>query len=384
MDAPPRPAPSPARPADPLPAAPTAAPTTPHGEDLPARVQGVLDEVLAHQRGLLAEVDPSCSALLDAVADLLAGGKRLRAAFCYWGWRAAGADDDDRAVRAGAALELFQAAALLHDDLIDGSDTRRGLPAAHRRFAAEHRASGWDGDADRFGEAGAVLAGDLCLAWSAELLADASADLPPARREAGRAVYDRMATQLVGGQFLDVVVQAQPASDPDEQLERARRVIRFKTVQYTVEHPLHLGARLAGAGDDLLAGLSRYAAAVGEAFQLRDDVLGVFGDPDVTGKPSGDDLREGKRTVLLALARSAASPDRLAVLDAHVGDPALDADGVDRVREVLVATGALAEVERRIDDLAGQALLAVDALTLPPPAGPALTGLVATATRRAS
>lgn len=376
MDAPPRPAPSPA------PA--TAHLDAPGATDLPARVQGVLDQVLEHQRGLLAEVDPSCSSLLDAVVDLLSGGKRLRAAFCYWGWRAAGADDDERAVRAGAALELFQAAALLHDDLIDGSDTRRGLPAAHRRLAAEHRASGWDGDADRFGEAGAVLAGDLCLAWSAELLADASADLPRARREAGRAVYDRMATQLVGGQFLDVVVQAQPADDPAAQLERARRVIRFKTVQYTVEHPLHLGARLAGADDHLLAGLSRYAAAVGEAFQLRDDVLGVFGDPDVTGKPSGDDVREGKRTVLLALARAAASPDQHAVLDAHVGDPALDPRGVERVREVLVATGALAEVERRIGALADDALRALDDLTLPPPAGPALARLVGTATRRAS
>jgi geranylgeranyl diphosphate synthase type I len=347
-------------------------------------VQQVLDDVLAHQRSLLADVDPTCLDLLDAVADLLSGGKRLRAAFCYWGWRAAGGGDDDRAVRAGAALELFHAAALLHDDLIDGSDTRRGLPAAHRRFAAAHGAQGWEGDADRFGAAGAVLAGDLCLAWSAQLLADASADLPADRREAGREVFDRMSTQLVGGQFLDVVVQARPSADASRQVEDARRVIRFKTVQYTVEHPLHLGARLAGGDDVLAAGLSRYAACVGEAFQLRDDVLGVFGDPVVTGKPSGDDLREGKRTVLLALARAQATPAQLAVLDAHVGDPRLDAEGVDRVRDVLVRTGAPDEVERRIDDLAAQALQVLDGLSLPAPAGPALAALVGTATRRAS
>lgn len=384
VDAPARPAPSPA---PPRPASGDRHPQVAvDGTDvgLATRVHQVLDDLLERQRRLLVEVDPSCLALLDAVADLLAGGKRLRAAFCYWGWRATGADDDDRAVRAGAALELFHAAALLHDDLIDGSDTRRGLPAAHRRLAAAHREGAWDGDADRFGEAGAVLAGDLCLAWSAALLADASADLPAARREAGRAVFDRMSTQLVGGQFLDVVVQAQPTRDPAEQLERARRVIRFKTVHYTVEHPLHLGARLAGGGDDLVRGLSRYAAALGEAFQLRDDVLGVFGDPAVTGKPSGDDLREGKRTVLLALARTTASAAQQDVLDAHVGDPRLDADGIDRVREVLVATGALAEVERRIDGLADEALHELDGLALPPPAGPALAGLVGTATRRTS
>lgn len=385
VDAPPRPAPSPpprTAPADLSGADPSGADLA--GADLADRVQRVLDDVLTRQRALLAEVDPSCSTLLDAVDDLLSGGKRLRAAFCYWGWRAAGGDDDERAVRAGAALELFHAAALLHDDLIDGSDTRRGLPAAHRRFSAAHRASGWDGDPDRFGEAGAVLAGDLCLAWSAQLLADACADLPSGRREAGRAVFDRMSTQLVGGQFLDVVVQAQPTGDPGEQLERARRVIRFKTVHYTVEHPLHVGARLAGGDGDLVAGLSRYAAALGEAFQLRDDVLGVFGDPAVTGKPSGDDLREGKRTVLLALARSSASASQQDVLDAHLGDPALDGDGIARVREVLVATGALAAVEQRIGDLADDALRELDALALPPPAGPALAGLVATATRRSS
>ncbi len=384
MDAPPRTAPSPPPPRT----VPSSTPGGTAGEgaasDLLARVQRELDDVLAHQRGLLAEVDPTCLDLLDAVADLLSGGKRLRAAFCYWGWRAAGADDDVRAVRAGAALELFHAAALLHDDLIDGSDTRRGLPAAHRRLAAAHRDRGWDGDADRFGEAGAVLAGDLCLAWSAEVLAGASRTLPADRREAGRAVFDRMATQLVGGQFLDVVVQARPAADADAQLERARRVILFKTVQYTVEHPLHLGARLAGGDDALVASLSRYATSLGEAFQLRDDVLGVFGDPAVTGKPSGDDLREGKRTVLLALARAAATTGQRAVLDADVGDPGLGAEGVARVREVLVGTGALAQVERRIDDLADDALRELEELGLPAPAGPALAGLVGTATRRAS
>jgi geranylgeranyl diphosphate synthase type I len=348
------------------------------------RVQHELDVVLAHQRSLLAEVDPACLPLVEAVADLAAGGKRLRAAFCYWGWRAAGADDDDLVVRVGAALELFQAAALLHDDLIDGSDTRRGRPSAHRRFAALHREQGWEGDPEGFGAAGAVLAGDLCLAWSTELLAQASACLPESRRAAGRAVFERMSTQLMGGQFLDVVVQARPADGAEEQLEQARQVIRWKTVHYTVEHPLHLGIRLAGGPDALTETASRYAAAVGEAFQLRDDVLGVFGDPRVTGKPSGDDLREGKRTVLLALAQREADPVQRELLARSVGDPSLDAGGVQALREVITGTGALDEVERRIDRLAQQAREVLRDADLPPAAARALDELVTTATRRTS
>jgi len=353
-------------------------------DGLRARVQEILDRVVAHQRGLLLEVDPGCAELADAVGRLMSGGKRLRAAFAYWGWRGAGGDDRPEAVEVGAALELFQAAALLHDDVIDGSDTRRGSPAAHRAFEARHRSGGWDGDSERFGTAAAVLAGDLCLAWSAELLTDATAQLPALRRTAGRQVFDRMSTQLMGGQYLDVLTQALPAGPPAQALERARRVIRFKTVHYTVEHPLHLGAHLAGGSGELVGALSRYAAAVGEAFQLRDDVLGVFGDPQVTGKPVGDDLREGKRTVLLALARRAATPSQREVLDTLVGDPALGADGVDRLREIITVTGALGEVETMIDELADRAHRAAAAAPLVAPAGEVLADLVGTATRRAA
>jgi len=351
-------------------------------DDLRSRVQKVLDRLVAGRRELLLEVDPDSASLADAVGELVSGGKRLRAAFAYWGWRGAGGEDGDLPVEVGAALELFQAAALLHDDLIDGSDTRRGRPAAHRRFEALHREQAWDGDPERFGAAAAVLAGDLCLAWSAEVLATATGALPAARREAGRRVYDRMCTQLMGGQYLDVLTQARPAGTPEQSVERARRVIRFKTVHYTVEHPLHLGARLAGGPDELVTALSFYAAAVGEAFQLRDDVLGVFGDPQVTGKPSGDDLREGKRTVLLALAHRSATPSQREVLDTLVGSPGLDPDGISRLREIITTTGALAEVETMIDQLADQAHDSARSAPLVHPAGDMLADLVGTATRR--
>ncbi len=349
-------------------------------ENLRDRVQAVLDEAMGRHAAVLSEVDASTVPLAEAVVELIAGGKRLRPAFCYWGWRGAGGEDDDRAVRAASALELFHAAALLHDDLIDSSDTRRGNPSAHVRFTGLHEGEGWDGDAERFGMAAAVLAGDLCLTWSAELLAQASADLPHERREAGRAVWDQMATQLMAGQYLDVLTQARPMGD--DAVQRARQVIRFKTVRYTVEHPMLLGGHLAGASTDLLAGYSRYAVPLGEAFQLRDDVLGVFGDPELTGKPCLDDLREGKRTVLLALTHQRADADQRRDLDALVGLPDLDTSGVERVREVMVATGALEEVEAMIDELVDHSHKALEGAGVAPPADDVLASLVHSSTRR--
>ncbi len=350
-------------------------------EDLRTRVQKVLDDVLAHQAQRLEELGHDSAPLTEYVADLVAGGKRLRPAFCYWGWRGAGGGDDEAPLRAAASLELFQAAALVHDDVMDASDTRRGMPAVHRRFASLHRGSGWTGDAERFGQAGAILAGDLCLVWSDELLT--ACGLPPERLAAGRPVYDTMRTQLMAGQYLDMLEQAVDAGWGDlDPVTRARRVIRFKSAKYTVEHPLLLGGTLAGAGPDLLAAYTAFGLPLGEAFQLRDDVLGVFGDPAQTGKPAGDDLREGKRTVLVALALRAASPAQAAAVRRLLGDPALDDAGVDRLRDVVTQTGALDEVERIIDADVDVALAALEAAPVAEEARDVLAGLLDAATAR--
>jgi geranylgeranyl diphosphate synthase type I len=349
-------------------------------EDLRARVQQALDDHLKHQEGRLAELGPQVTPLIESIRSLLAGGKRLRAAFCYWGWRGAGGEPVDEAVRACAAVEMFQAAALLHDDVMDASDTRRGLPTAHRRMAALHRDRRWAGSADRFGTAAAVLAGDLCLAWSDEMLARSG--LPAERVDAGRDVFDLMRTQLMGGQYLDVLAQALPESDGGGTTEQARHVIRFKSAKYTVEHPLLLGGTLASAPADQLSAYSAYGLPLGEAFQLRDDVLGVFGDPDETGKPAGDDLREGKRTVLVAEAFAAASASQEEVLRRLFADPELDDEGVATVQQVLVDTGALRAVEDLIDRLAGQARRALSASATVEPAATVLQRLVDAATVR--
>jgi geranylgeranyl diphosphate synthase type I len=278
-------------------------------------------------------------------------------------------------------MELFQAAALIHDDVMDASDMRRGAPSMHRRFAALHAANDWRSDADQFGISSAVLAGDLCLVWSDELYT--AAGLPAAALARGRGVFNVMRTELMGGQYLDLVEQA-TAGRHGSALERARRVVCYKSAKYTVEHPLLLGGRLAGAGDDVLAGFSAFGLPLGEAFQLRDDILGVFGDTARTGKPAGDDLREGKRTVLIALARDHAAPGQRAALDTLLGSPGLDAAGIDTLREIIVDTGALAAVERMIFEQLDHSLAALAALDIDESSRSVLVALARAAADRVS
>jgi len=349
-------------------------------EDLRSRVHKVLEDFLSAQVDALEAVSPDCAPMVEAVADLMRGGKRLRPAFCYWGWRGAGGADDEAIVTAAAALEFFQAAALIHDDVMDDSDTRRGMPAVHRRFATLHRGSGWTGDGERFGMAGAILVGDLCLVWSDELFS--ASGIAPASLLRARPMFDRMRTELMGGQYLDMLEQAVAAQRTTGAVERARRVIQFKSAKYSIEHPLLVGGRLAGASDDLLAAYSAYGLPLGEAFQLRDDVLGVFGDPAATGKPAGDDLREGKRTVLIAKALERATPAQAATVRRLLGDPGLDAAGVDALREVIVSTGALAATEELIDSLVATSQSALAAAEVGEPAASVFAGLVDAATAR--
>ena len=345
-------------------------------EDLRIRVQKRLDDFLNAQIPLLDEVSPDLSPRAEAIVDLCRGGKRLRPAFAYWGWRGAGGADCEQAITAATALELLQACALIHDDVMDGSDTRRGMPAAHRRFATLHRGNEWLGSPEGFGVGAAILLGDLCLSWADELLM--SCGLPPRSLIRGKPVYDVMRTELMAGQYLDLLEQAMGGGSA----ARAMRVVRFKSAKYTIERPLHLGGALAGASTELIVAYSGYGLPLGEAFQLRDDILGVFGDPEQTGKPAGDDLREGKRTVLVATAVEAASPTHAAVLRRRLGDPALDAAGIDELREIIVSTGALRHVEALIDALTAQAFLALESAEIDEPAREVLRGLAIAATAR--
>jgi geranylgeranyl diphosphate synthase type I len=344
---------------------------------LRSRVDKSLAAFLAVQRARLLDIDAALGDVADAVeAFVLGGGKRLRPAFAYWGYRGAGGLDGEPVVAAVAALELVQASALIHDDLMDRSDTRRGEPAVHRRFEARHAASGWRGGAAAFGDSVAVLLGDLTLVWSDELLH--ASGVGPEELARARPVFDEMRTEVTVGQYLDVLAQA----TGDTSVERAGKVARYKSAKYTVERPLLFGAALAGAPPELCTAYSAFGLPLGEAFQLRDDVLGVFGDPDRTGKPAGDDLREGKRTYLVASAFTAARPADRAVLDAGLGNPDLDDDGVAVLRSIIRDTGALARTEERISALTTAALTALQGAGIDAEARSVLTELADAATRR--
>jgi len=359
-------------------------------ENLRAGVDAALARHVTALRDTALAISPDASPLADAVERMLAGGKRLRAAFCYWSWRAhGGVPGDDREVavlRAGAALELFQAAALFHDDVMDDSSTRRGLPTAHRVFADDHVAADRRGEPRRFGDGVAILLGDLALVASDDEMSHALTGVPEPVARAARSVYALMRTEVTIGQYLDLVAQTMPWGDPAEDERRAREVVRTKAARYSVEHPIVLGAALAGADEDALAGCRAVGLPLGEAFQLRDDLLGVLGDPSTTGKPTGDDLREGKRTVLVARALARATEtgdsDAVATLTRRVGDADLDADGVAEVTALLVRTGAVAEVEELIEDLREQAFTQIEAQGWPEPARSALIALARAAVDR--
>lgn len=340
-------------------------------EDVRRGVDGVLRATLDAERERLRDVSPDAETLADSLDAMLSGGKRLRAALCYWSWRAHGGDGEpgrSAALTVGAALELFQAAALFHDDVMDASATRRGLPAAHVVHTARHREHGWSGDAARYGESVAILLGDLALVLAGRALGRATAHLDRATTDLVRDLFDDMELAVTTGQFLDVHAQAVAwGADPAADEERARTVIRAKTARYSVEHPLLLGAALAGADAGALAAASSYGLPLGEAFQLRDDLLGVFGDPARTGKPAGDDLREGKRTVLVARALASASDDDRELVQSALGRTDLTAGEVDRVRESLVRSGAVAAIESLIDELADGALASLESDALVEP-----------------
>ena len=345
--------------------------------DVVARVEGALKEFLDVRTTALLQIGDDLAPIGEAAVDfVLSGGKRLRPTFAYWGWRTTkdASDDDDRLLTAAAALELLHACALVHDDVMDDSNTRRGRPAVHRAFARLHHQREWLGSSAAFGRSAAILLGDLLLCWSDQMFAGAGLGAD------SRAVYDRMREEVMAGQYLDVLEQARGRVSVDAAL----RVAAYKTSRYTVEGPLQLGASAAGASRETRAALTSYGLALGEAFQLRDDVLGVFGDSQATGKPTGDDLREGKRTLLTALAAQRADVAQTAALRSGLGDQALDDTRAEQLRQVIVDTGALASVEIRIAARAAEARAALQEPSISPPARAALGALVGAATDRRS
>lgn len=345
-------------------------------------------EFIEGQRPVLAGIGPEVSELADQAAAFTEGGKRLRPAFCAWGHvAAAGLPADTGALlEAAASLDLLHVSALVHDDVMDASDTRRGRPSAHRQFEALHRRVDWRGSADDFGRAAAILLGDLLLVWSVEMFRRSG--LPDAALDQAMPLVESVRTEVTAGQYLDIVAQARSPLDarrhPTAMLDAVNRVVEFKTARYTVVRPLQIGAALGGADQPLLSALQAYGSPLGRAFQFRDDLLGVFGDAQVTGKPAGDDLREGKLTVLIAHAMAGTTDAGAARLAGLLGRPELSSVEVDAARQIIDDSGARTSTEKSIGVAAEQALSALDDAAVTDEGRVALTRLVQLAVDRDS
>ena len=314
------------------------------------RVDARLQLLLDTERTRWSAFDPDLAQPIDEIARLvLAGGKRLRPAFCHWGFVGAGGNpDDQRVIDAGAAFELMHAFALFHDDVMDGSATRRGEPTTHVVMSQLHDKHSWVGESRRFGEGAAILVGDLAFVYADQLLLGAPQPV--------WSIWNELRVELNFGQYLDMLGSA----NSERRLVKAERICRYKSGKYTIERPLHLGAVLAAPEktEQLLPALSAYGLPLGDAFQMRDDVMGAFGETSVTGKPVGDDLREGKPTPLMAMATARADAAQLGVLQL-VGNTVLNDAQVADVQAVIRETGALDQLEQLITSLTDEAIEAI-------------------------
>jgi geranylgeranyl diphosphate synthase, type I len=370
-------------------------PQAPLSQAFREAVSAEISAFLSEQSAVLDSVGPELVPVHLMASQLLCGGKRIRPAFCVWGYVAAAGIPTEEELKpllaAAGSLDVLHVSALIHDDLMDSSDLRRGRPAAHRQFEALHANAGWLGDSAAFGRAGAILLGDLLLMWSAQMLHGAGVDQSTLER--ALPIVEAMRTEVTCGQYLDMVAQAHPLRKRapaigslkptiELALDDASRVVEYKAARYTVQRPCQIGAALGGGTDDLYFALGAYGSPLGRAFQFRDDLLGVFGDPQVTGKPAGDDLREGKRTVLVAHAYAHAGDAGQKLLLQRLGDPALDDAGISELQQVIVESGARDTVESMINDYHERALKALHDTEITEEGRAGLTALADAAVRR--
>ena len=337
-------------------------------------VQNKLDAFCDQKRDELSGISEDLIPLIDFTQSLLSGGKRFRALFCYWSFASTlgsetnGAElgPDSPIVGVAAALEMFHAAALVHDDLLDQSDTRRGAPSIHKRFESLHKQHSYVGSPERFGLAGSVLVGDLMLAWSSEIFGEALLHAPNEKSEANcRHEFGKMRFDVMAGQSLDVLEEnAAPTRTDGAAVARANRIMLYKTAKYSLEAPLLIGAALAGAEDGSLNALSEFGIPLGLAFQLRDDVLGVFGDPQVTGKPAGDDLREGKRTVLIALTLETLPKSVARIFEELLISGEINDEQLEFMRNTISDSKALEKTERLIAEHSTRSIESLAALEI--------------------
>ena len=346
-------------------------------QQVEAELQDFLTAQSNYFTSIAPELKPAASSLSAFVVN---GGKRFRPLFAAVGAMGAGSQLSNAEIRAFASLELLQACALVHDDLMDASDTRRGEPAIHKLFESMHSAEKYQGKATQFGLSASVLIGDLALIWSDQMLN--SSGINNDSLLAALSVHDEMRVELIAGQYLDVFEQARGT----QSVAQALKIARYKSAKYTIERPLHLGAAIAipdaAKRAQIISIYSEFGLPLGEAFQLRDDLLGVFGDPKVTGKPAGDDLREGKRTVRRAMTHDRISGAAEAEFIQEFGNHNISESAIARLQEIISETGAAMHVEDLIEELTSTALEALNRDEIVPQARELLTEMAIIATKR--
>lgn len=361
----------------------------PVSDDFRAAVSTAIEAFLDRQAPILADLHPTTAPLIERARLFTDGGKRLRPAFCAWAYAAVAdtVDLPDAVAAAAASLDVLHVSALVHDDVMDASDYRRGVPAAHRQFEADHREAGWRGDPEQFGRAGAILLGDLLLVWSEEMFRRSG--LSDEQLGRGRPHLEAVRTEVTAGQYLDVLAQARDPYEISrteqgraELADLVKTVVTWKSASYTIRRPLLLGAALAGATAAQLGALTSFGQPLGRAFQYRDDVLGIYGDESLTGKDSGEDLRVGKLTLLAAEAFGRAGEAEASELAGLFGNPDLDVDGVARAREIIDSSGARNAVEVEIRREFDLALAALDAAEISDEGRDGLAALARAAVRR--
>ena len=301
------------------------------------------------------EISEEATILVDEVKRFVfAGGKRVRPAFLYSGYIAAGGKAHAAVTLASLCVEFLHTFALIHDDIIDRSDTRRGKPTSHKAFENIHKSKKYLGDREHFGLSSAILAGDLAFTFAEEILT--SSPFPQERLRRARYFFDQMKFQVITGEYLDVLGSYKKRLTEEEVLN----ILEYKTAKYTVERPLQIGAMLAGAEVAILESFTAYGIPLGQAFQLQDDILGIFGDAEKIGKPVGADIREGKKTVLIAKTYEWASKKEEQLLDRVVGNWAATDKDLSRVKEIIYSVGAYGYAIKLSHRLIDQAKTAID------------------------
>jgi len=299
------------------------------------------------------KIDPSSKQMIELLKEFtLRGGKRLRAALVYYGYRCFSNKNLKEIIKASVTMELIQSYLLIHDDIIDNDDLRRNGPTLHISYKNIAKRKYKKIDSNHFGLSMAILAGDICAAFANEIMAKLK--IKEKNKIQALNVLNHSLHHVIYGQVLDVLSELRIITNKD-----IEKIHRLKTATYTIESPLHIGALLAGAKQKHLKTLSNYAIPLGKAFQIKDDILGMFGEKEKVGKPVGSDIKEGKKNLLILKALESATPAQRQAIEEALGNQDLTKNQLNQVRAIVIKTGSLSYSQNLAKNLVKKAKSAI-------------------------